>query len=103
MEALLRDKFRRNAKSREVLVSTGRVKLVYTNTHDDRVWGICGGGCAGGGGGVRREVTPTIARCDAVAVGYEYLDLAVRMQCLRFCVCFGVGISRQRTGRLLLS
>lgn len=43
VEALVRDKFRRNAKAREVLVGTGRVKLVYTNAHDDRVWGVCGG------------------------------------------------------------
>lgn len=43
VEALVRDKFRRNAKAREVLLGTGRVKLVYTNTHDDRVWGVCGG------------------------------------------------------------
>ncbi|CAM9331677.1 unnamed protein product [Ectocarpus sp. 8 AP-2014] len=42
-EALVRDKFRRNAKAREVLVGTGRVKLVYTNTHDDRFWGVCTG------------------------------------------------------------
>lgn len=42
-EALVRDKFRRNAKAREVLVGTGRVKLLYTNTHEDRVWGVCGG------------------------------------------------------------
>ncbi len=39
----MRDKFRRNAKAREVLVGTGRVRLVYTNTHEDRVWGVCGG------------------------------------------------------------
>lgn len=39
----MRDKFRRNAKARGVLVGTGHVKLVYTNTHDDRLWGICGG------------------------------------------------------------
>lgn len=43
VEALIRDKFRRNAKAREVLLGTGRVKLVYTNSHDDRVWGVCGG------------------------------------------------------------
>lgn len=43
MEALVRDKFRRNAKARGVLVGTGRVKLVYTNAHEDRVWGVCGG------------------------------------------------------------
>eukprot|EP00752_Nemacystus_decipiens_P007171 g6421.t1 len=43
VEALVRDKFRRNAKARETLVGTGRVKLVYTNAHDDRVWGVCGG------------------------------------------------------------
>ncbi|CAN0166665.1 unnamed protein product, partial [Hapterophycus canaliculatus] len=43
VEALVRDKFRRNAKARGVLVGTGRVKLVYTNTHDDRFWGVCGG------------------------------------------------------------
>lgn len=43
MEALIRDKFRRNAKAREVLLGTGRVKLVYTNSHGDRVWGVCGG------------------------------------------------------------
>ncbi|CAM9232973.1 unnamed protein product [Ectocarpus fasciculatus] len=42
-EALVRDKFRRNAKAREVLVGTGRVKLVYTNTHEDRFWGVCSG------------------------------------------------------------
>lgn len=46
VEALLRDKFRQNAKAREVLVGTGRVKLVYTNKHDDRVWGVCGGEAA---------------------------------------------------------
>lgn len=39
----MRDKFRRNAKARGVLVGTGRVKLVYANTHEDRVWGVCGG------------------------------------------------------------
>ncbi|CAM9495402.1 unnamed protein product, partial [Laminaria digitata] len=43
VEALIRDKFRRNAKAREVLLGTGRVKLVYTNSHGDRVWGVCGG------------------------------------------------------------
>lgn len=43
VEGLIRDKFRRNAKAREVLIGTGRVKLVYTNSHEDRVWGVCGG------------------------------------------------------------
>eukprot|EP00904_Undaria_pinnatifida_P012455 jgi/Undpi1/833/HiC_scaffold_10.g04297.m1 len=43
VEALIRDKFRRNAKAREILIGTGRVKLVYTNSHEDRVWGVCGG------------------------------------------------------------
>lgn len=43
LETLLRDKFRRNAKAREILVGTGRVRLIYNNSHDDRVWGVCGG------------------------------------------------------------
>ncbi|CAM9732457.1 unnamed protein product [Choristocarpus tenellus] len=43
MEGLVRDKFRRNAKAREVLLSTGRVKLVFSNQHSDRVWGVCDG------------------------------------------------------------
>lgn len=47
-EALVRDKFRRNAKAREVLVGTGRVKLVYTNTHEDRFWGVCSGEASSG-------------------------------------------------------
>lgn len=47
VEALIRDKFRRNAKAREILIGTGRVKLVYTNSHEDRVWGVCGGESSG--------------------------------------------------------
>lgn len=39
----MRDKFRRNGKAREILVNTGHVKLIYTNRHDDRIWGVCGG------------------------------------------------------------
>lgn len=43
LETLLRDKFRRNAKARDILVGTGRVRLIYNNSHDDRVWGVCSG------------------------------------------------------------
>lgn len=43
VEALIRDKFRRNARARAVLVGTGHKKLVYNNTHEDRTWGVCGG------------------------------------------------------------
>jgi len=43
MEALVRDKFRRHRSLRRRLLQTGHVRLVYTNEHNDVLWGMCNG------------------------------------------------------------
>ncbi|CAM9205884.1 unnamed protein product, partial [Discosporangium mesarthrocarpum] len=42
MEGLVRDKFKRNTKAREILLSTGRLRLIFVNQHNDTTWGVCG-------------------------------------------------------------
>ncbi|CAM9148757.1 unnamed protein product [Phaeothamnion confervicola] len=62
MELLVRDKFLRHPKQRDRLIATGDRPIVFENTHDDRIWGVCRGAGENKLGKLLEQVRADVAR-----------------------------------------